>query len=201
MYYDLIELFPVPILKFSLGRNLTSSEMSFVRNLKKENNLNNEKSIDSNILQNTELEELDMFFKNCLDIYLNKIYKPKNKVNVYITQSWANYTSKYQSHHKHNHPNSIISGVFYVKSDSKTDKLFFFKEDLNILQIDASEYDMYNSASWWLPAEENTLLLFPSYLYHAVQPVEHDETRISISFNSFLKGKVGNEKIFTELNL
>jgi hypothetical protein len=70
--------------------------------------------------------------KNELDLkvkeYFDKIICPSNKVKPYITQSWLNYTKRNQYHHKHQHPNSLVSGVFYINADEKLDKIKFFKE-------------------------------------------------------------------------
>ena len=47
-----------------------------------------------------------------------------------------------------------------------------------------SDYNNYNSGTWWLPSEENNLYLFPSWLKHRVEPnLNKNENRISISFN------------------
>ena len=44
--------------------------------------------------------------------------------------------------------------------------------------------------SWWLPAEKNLLYIFPSYLYHTVEPnLNKEENRISLSFDISLYEK------------
>ena len=59
---------------------------------------------------------------------------------------------------------------------------------------------MYNSDSWWLEVEENSLILFPSSLTHAVEKIETD-LRVSLSFNTFLKGNFGDSENMTGLRL
>jgi hypothetical protein len=46
---------------------------------------------------------------------------------------------------------------------------------------------------------EGELLLFPSDLTHDVPTVTGDVERISISFNTFLVGKIGSNENLTEL--
>jgi ectoine hydroxylase-related dioxygenase (phytanoyl-CoA dioxygenase family) len=41
------------------------------------------------------------------------------------------------------------------------------------------------------------IILFPSSLVHSVSPNTQDQTRVSLSFNTFIKGSLGYE---TELN-
>jgi len=43
--------------------------------------------------------------------------------------------------------------------------------------------------------------LFPSGLTHMVETKEDDNTRISIAFNTFLKGYIGSDESLTGLNL
>ena len=58
---------------------------------------------------------------------------------------------------------------------------------INILK---EKLDEKNSMSWWLPAEKNLLYIFPSYLYHTVEPnLNKEENRISLSFDISLYDK------------
>jgi hypothetical protein len=50
---------------------------------------------------------------------------------------------------------------------------------------------MFNSKSWKIPVKENILLIFPSTLPHSVPNVEHDNLRVSLSLNTFIKGELG----------
>ena len=43
------------------------------------------------------------------------------------------------------------------------------------------------------------VILFPSSLTHMVETKQGDNTRISLAFNVFIKGTVGNNKNLTEL--
>ena len=45
------------------------------------------------------------------------------------------------------------------------------------------------------------LVLFPSSLAHMVEQTESQDTRISLSFNTFLKGLIGDEPTLTALHL
>jgi uncharacterized protein (TIGR02466 family) len=120
---------------------------------------------------------------------------------LYITQSWANYTEQGQFHHKHAHPNSFISGVFYVQSDNAKDRIYFYKDGYSQLKVPPKEWNLYNSDSWWFEAITGRLVLFPSSLTHMVVAVESEKTRVSLSFNTFLKGYVGSEDELTGLRL
>ena len=45
------------------------------------------------------------------------------------------------------------------------------------------------------------IVLFPSSLTHMVETKEGDNTRVSLAFNVFIKGTIGNNKQLTELKL
>lgn len=49
--------------------------------------------------------------------------------------------------------------------------------------------------------KDGDLLIFPSSLIHDVPKVVGDKQRISIAFNSFLKGNLGDMSYSTELKL
>jgi len=194
-------VFPTAVSFFEFGTKLTEIEESFIKNQETRNNSGNLTSVNTRLFDCPEIAEITRFCEESLEEYFNEIYAPKNNVRPYITQSWSNYTSKGQWHHKHEHPNSFISGVFYVQAKRETDKIFFYKNSYQQIKVQTDNYNAYNSESWWFEVETGQLILFPSHLTHMVQTVETEETRISISFNTFLKGYAGEDSELTGLNL
>ena len=51
-----------------------------------------------------------------------------------------------------------------------------------------TESNQYNAETWWKPAVEKRLYLFPSWLNHYVDPNLNQQERISISFNTVEAG-------------
>ena len=194
-------LFPTPIGLYELGRDLTAKELSFLKNQETRSNMGNTTSIDNTILKAKELTQLRDFIETKVSEYFTTVYNPKHKVNLKITQSWTNYTEPGQYHHKHAHPNSFVSGVFYIQADKNKDKIYFFRDGYEQIKFPPSEWNVWNSESWWFEAETCKLILFPSSLTHMVQTVEADQTRISLSFNTFPVGNVGEEMDLTGLQL
>lgn len=194
-------LFPTPIGLYELGRDLTAKELSFLKNQETRNNMGNTTSTNNTILKAKELTKLRDFIETKVSDYFTTVYSPKHKVNLKITQSWTNYTEPGQYHHKHAHPNSFVSGVFYIQADKNKDKIYFFRDGYEQIKFPPSEWNVWNSESWWFEAETCKLILFPSSLTHMVQTVESDQTRISLSFNTFPVGSVGEEMDLTGLKL
>jgi uncharacterized protein (TIGR02466 family) len=194
-------LFPKPVGQFKFGRELTEAELSFIKTQKTHKNMGNTTSDDTALFEYKELKDLADFCQKAVDEYMLRIYAPKNEVSLYFTQSWANYTEPGQFHHKHAHPNSFVSGVFYVNADSEKDKIFFYKDGYEQLKLPTDNFNLHNSESWWFSVGTGDLLLFPSSLTHMVEQTQSAETRISISFNTFLKGYVGQDDSLTALHL
>jgi len=196
-------IFPTPIYISKLDRQLTPLELKFVDKSKKDFYKN-----DGNITSNNNYILNEKPFSNLkkqLDLrvkdYFDKIISTTNKITPYITQSWLNYTETNQYHHKHAHPNSLISGVFYINCLEEHDKIKFFNDNYKTIKLEIKEYNMWNSDSWWFPVKTGDVILFPSSLTHMVETKQGDNTRISLAFNVFIKGTVGNNTNLTELTL
>ena len=161
----------------------------------------NTTSVDNYLLKSKEMKRIAAFIDKSVQDYFQEVYAPKHKVKPYVTQSWSNYTNKGQYHHKHAHPNSFISGVFYVAADPEKDRIFFYKDGYQQIKVTTEDWNQWNSDSWWFPVETGKIVLFPSNLTHMVETVQSENIRISIAFNTFLEGVVGDNKTLTELLL
>ena len=196
-------IFPTPIYMSKLDRSLTPLELKFVDKNKKDF-FKNEGNITSN---NTYIlnEKPFLNLKKELDIrikdYFEKIICPVDTVIPYITQSWLNFTETNQYHHKHAHPNSLVSGVFYINCHEQFDKIKFFNDGYKTIRPEIKDWNLWNSESWWFPVKTGNLIMFPSSLTHMVETKEGTNTRISLAFNVFVKGKIGINKELTELIL
>lgn len=194
-------LFPTPIGFFDLDRDFTKAELSFLSNQETRLNTGNRTSLNSQILDHPKMKKVKKVIEDCIDQYFMEVYRPKTNVKLRLTQSWLNYTDKGEWHHKHSHANSIVSGCLYINAKREFDKILFFKEQQEIIQIIPEEYNIWNSVSWWFNVGSKDIVLFPSSLPHTVEQVEHDYTRISLSFNTFVEGSIGCEDSLTHLNV
>jgi uncharacterized protein (TIGR02466 family) len=196
-------IFPTPIYISKLDRELTPLELKFVDKNKKDFYKN-----DGNITSNNNYILNEKPFANIkkeLDLrvqdYFDKVISPANNIKPYITQSWLNYTETNQYHHKHAHPNSLVSGVFYINCHEEHDKIKFFNDNYKTIRLETKDWNIWNSETWWFSVKTGDIILFPSSLTHMVETKQGDNTRISLAFNIFIKGTVGNNKNLTELHL
>lgn len=198
-------LFPTNIVVSEQNYSFTKEELDFVEkhsHLTMEN-AGNTTSLDRKILDAPEMKGISSFINTALDYYVNTMINPQDDVKFYITQSWLNYTKPNQHHHKHSHANSIVSGVFYINAEKNIDRITFYKPNLHYKRISIipKEFNFYNSGSWWLPVETGQVILFDSNVEHMVEDTKSSTTRISLAFNVFCRGKIGNSEDLTELEL
>jgi uncharacterized protein (TIGR02466 family) len=194
-------LFPLPIGFFRLGRDLTKTELDYILGQDKYPNQGNITSSNRTILKDKELTDIRDFIEDAMLEYFKTVHDPKGDVALYVTQSWANYTDPGQYHHKHAHPNSFISGVFYPQADRSVDKIYFYKSGYERIKVAPQTWNHWNSESWWFEVGAGDLILFPSHLEHMVETKVGNETRVSIAFNTFLKGHIGVDESLTGLQL
>jgi uncharacterized protein (TIGR02466 family) len=196
-------IFPTPIYISKLNRDLNKEELFFIDKTKLDvyKNQGNITSNDNYILNNKEFKNLKLDLDLKIQDYFDKVILPANNITPYITQSWLNYTETNQYHHKHQHPNSLISGVFYINCHEEHDKIKFFNDNYKTIKLEIKDWNMWNSESWWFPVKTGDIILFPSSLTHMVETKQGDNTRISLAFNVFIKGTFGDNKALTELTL
>lgn len=196
----IMDLFPTPLYINHIDEPLINQQKNYLLNLPKVLNMGNLRSESGYIFEYPLFAELKRTINEHIKEYVNIVY-PNSNIDVYITQSWANYTEPNQYHHKHTHPNSFVSGVFYVNAIKNKDMIKFYKDLPPIYQINHNQSNNYNSQDVAILVETGDLILFPSNFTHNVPPTTSKETRISIAFNTFIKGNIGDEIASTALYL
>jgi uncharacterized protein (TIGR02466 family) len=196
------QLFPSPVAFSKLPRKYTDAEMEFIKKceLNTVRNTGNTTSIDRYVLNDPAMAGIRSFVQFYINHFMESIESPHNQVEAYITQSWLNYTQPGEFHHKHEHPNSYLSGVLYINANPEKDKIYFYKSGYKTIRLNIEKFNQFNSDSWWFSVGTYDLVIFPSYLTHMVEQTQSDDTRISLSFNTFLKGYIGTEESLTSLH-
>jgi uncharacterized protein (TIGR02466 family) len=195
-------LFPTPVMRNSMDRGFTVEELQAVEEHSKATyqNRGNTTSNNNYILEEEVFAGLKQICLDHVKEYVKSVYSPKTNVTPYITQSWLNWTKPGEYHHEHAHPNSFVSGVLYINAGEE-DKIKFFKSVYPQIKIETDNYTIFNSDSWWFGVKTLDIVLFPSSLIHNVETVTAKETRVSLAFNTFLNGFLGDNKELTELKL
>ena len=114
-------------------------------------------------------------------------------IKEYLTQKpvlgnmWANINYPGGFNRPHLHPNSLFSGVYWIKAPENSGNLMIYEPRPGVYTT------MPNRKEGKLPSElwrevhykpkAGVAVMFPSWLWHEVKPNESNDTRISVSFN------------------
>ena len=100
---------------------------------------------------------------------------------------WASINPPGGYNRPHIHPNSLFSGVYYVKAPINSGQLVCTDPRPGIQTCmpnrKKGEPPKYLWRDIHLQPKENRAVIFPSWLWHSVQPNQSNDIRISISFN------------------
>jgi hypothetical protein len=113
---DIRPMFAIPLAVTSIGREITKEEFDFIECQSIRNNFGNRISTDAQILKNDPLKNIREFIMVNVYDYFKQVYDPIDNFIPYMTLSWANYAKKGEFHPPHNHSNSLVSGVFYIRA-------------------------------------------------------------------------------------
>ena len=210
---ELLQLFPTPLLICPYPIDY-SKELEWIRNqeCRKINKGGgnecapggivqhyNRQSEETFILDQPEMANIRAFIESKLHEYVSNIFASTDK--LVITQSWLNKSGKGESHHEHVHPNSMVSGVWYPQIHEQLPPIQFRTKHQRDVALQTTKFNTFNSATFMLPMKKGELIIFPSNLTHSVPANQSEEERISLSFNTWPKGNMGDKRSLTYLPL
>jgi len=218
--YETEMLFPMPVYKTNIGREFTKQEQDefdtiIEKDLDKqyvEAKYLQRISADKYLLKRKPLASIQSFIDHHLKQFaadIMGIYDPN--ISLDITQSWLKATEPQQFYPSHSHGNSIISGVFYPKClelpGGKQDAILFFRDEktsiFKTLWVTKKHQTTFSRELFRYTIVTGDLVLFPSSsMNHAVERNDTtDQTRISLAFNTYLFGVLGDYETTSELIL
>ena len=194
------EIFPTVIYQFNCGfddlNQLDITQMStFILSNEKEDIVNQSK--DGLHLLST-FQNLKNIILEQNKKYLSDLQYEFDKIE--ITSMWSNHLKPGQSHPPHTHSNNLLSGVFYLHSESSASPIQFFdpRVQSNILSP-RNKPNKYNSSMIQFNCLPCPGYIFPAWLQHWVPPTPVD--RISISWNIIVRGEYGEVGTFQNANI
>lgn len=195
-------LFACPLVICGEKYSFSDADRQFFSGLEMDGNIGNLKSKDDHVLDNEALKNLRAFIDQKLLAYKKELLRIRDEHEIYITQSWVNRSATDEFHPRHRHPNSIISGVLFLddNSDKSLPAIRFHRgADMFPLALGFEELTDFNADSMEFDPDEGMLVLFPSLLEHEVEKNQSKRTRSSLSFNTFVRGKIGGKSALTEV--
>jgi len=100
-----------------------------------------------------------------------------------IVESWVNEYGFGGYMSEHEHPGTVISGVYYHQADGDSGALVFRNPNPLMLNGHWPSRGVEHLQTVPIPAQEGRLILFPSWMAHSVSTIKSPKGKISISFN------------------
>ena len=105
---------------------------------------------------------------------------------------WANINPPGGYNRPHIHPNSLFSGVYYIKAPANSGKLICNDPRPGAQIVMPTRKKGQPPKHLWrevhLEPKVNRIIMFPSLLWHCVEPNISNDIRISVSFNFIQHG-------------
>ena len=204
---DLALLFSIPV--YFSKTNLTDEDINFVmeQEYKKMDRGNGFLTINKRLLNTPQLKNLKEKINNHIQIFTYEKLKVSPKMKFKILNSWGVKMVKGNHALPHTHPNSLISGIIYLKTLKKGGEVGFHRnarwENIFPLCVSAEyvEHNLTTCDKFTVVPKPGDIILFPSSLSHSVGLNQSDENRYSIAFNIYTEADIGMEKDTNSLSI
>jgi uncharacterized protein (TIGR02466 family) len=129
-------------------------------------------------------------------------YKVKRQSH-YITDMWGNITNPNHRQSMHIHPNCLLSGIIYITAPPDCGPTMFSdpRPGARMLEPSVTEMTQYNNGSFGVAPDKGVMLMWPSFLPHAVERGQNrtHEDRIIVAFNVMIRGSIDISTAHLEL--
>ena len=135
-------------------------------------------------------EEVKSWVEECANDFLTNVLEMEYE-EFFITESWLNISEKGGYQKMHNHSNSIVSGVLYLKSLPEHPGLQF-KRPASEMQpfISLTEHysrgNPHTATTLGFPCTQDTMIVFNSHLYHGHDESKVESERVGIAWNGLI---------------
>ena len=143
----------------------------------------------------TEMHKIPLFqpLVNELFVMMEEVWKEEwlDREPV-LGNMWANINYKEGYNQPHIHPNSLFSGVYYVKALPNSGKLMCndprpgIQTNMPLRKPGQPPKHLWRECH--IDPKPGRIIMFPAWLWHCVEPNQSNDIRISVSFNFIQDG-------------
>jgi uncharacterized protein (TIGR02466 family) len=110
----------------------------------------------------------------------------KRDAEVVLSDCWININYKDSYNRSHSHPNSLLSGCYYVKTPPNCGDIVFSDPRAQALCMlfPVEVKNKYTVQTVRFHPQAGSIVLFPSWLIHYVETNKNNKERISVAFNA-----------------
>ena len=118
----------------------------------------------------------------------DEIYQKEHlSLKPVLGNMWANINYPGCFNRPHIHPNSLFSGVYFIKTPQKSGNLMVYDPRPGVQMTMPNRKEGKLSPELWREVhyepKAGRCIMFPSWLWHEVKPNQSNDIRISVSFN------------------
>ena len=122
----------------------------------------------------------------------DEIYQKEHlSLKPVLGNMWANINYPGNFNRPHIHPNSLFSGVYFIKTPQKSGNLMVYDPRPGVQMTMPNRKEGKLSPELWREVhyepKAGRCIMFPSWLWHEVKPNKSNDIRISVSFNFLQK--------------
>ena len=201
-----INIFPTSIIqdKIIINQDIKNQMIEEVENMfLNSKNIKDKGAIDSwtgdtqgfeYIFKNKKFGLLLKEIKKIIIKYLNHLGVDENKIDIYVTRSWATISNGNEKIWPHKHKQSHISFAYYLRKNLDDSNIMFYDEYHKNEVIPGlftsrtirkggvlKSSNLLNAPTIDIEIEEDDILVFPSKSLHGTQLNKSNKGRISIS--------------------
>ena len=142
--------------------------------------------------------QTDMNHKKEYEPLIQELFTMQNEVTqeeyldikAKLGNMWANINPPGGYNQSHLHPNSLFSGAYYVKALPNSGRLSLMDPRPGVQQVMPTRKPGKLPRELWRETYYNPvpgrIIIFPSWMWHKVEPNQSNDIRISVSFNFIL---------------
>ena len=190
--HEIIDLFPIPVMRSAsvLGESLVDQLIMYFSDRDQHSNNTSPSLTHTEMLRPSDSPlfiEAASLITPRINMFGKELFG--EQIGWSIKEMWVNFLDHGGHQAMHNHANSFISGIVYLTSSHPSSCTVFMKSPGGYDYTFRNDhkgisYNKYNSDKWISPTPHpGDLLLFPSYVLHAVPP-NQGEKRITLAFNA-----------------
>ena len=197
--FVLMPLFAMPL--YFSKVDLTKEDITLVKSIKYKRltSNNGDVSEDMYLLDDVRFKSIRERIEQHVNRHVYGNLKVDNTIKFEITNSWVMRHHKNDWAPKHQHSNSILSGILYIETEEGSGDLIFDKDYSYVnlfppaVDVPVSERNVFNSKTWTFYPEPGHIYIFPSHLMHYVTESKSENLRYCLPFNLYPVGTLGNE--------
>ena len=132
-------------------------------------------------------EEYNPLTKELFNMQEEIFQREKLSMKHVLGNMWANINYPKCYNRPHIHPNSLFSGVYWIKAPKNSGNLMVYDPRPGVQMTMPNRKEGKLSPEFWREVhyepKAGRCVMFPSWLWHEVKPNKSNDTRISVSFN------------------